>query len=233
MRSTVVFVSLLAGCLGKPSSDETVVLGDLLDEAAVPGETSAMDDETLQGLLNIGGGDNGSGAPAFMPYGPDNAWWHASTASIPDFDEAEVGYGKGDIAPNFTLIDQNGDEVELYQFYGQMVLLDVFAEWCGPCNDMAPHGQELWEEYGESGLQVLALMQQDYYYSPPEDASVNRWVDAFDLTHPVLADRDMLGSTYAVVGYPTFVLIGRDMRIVEPDMWPVDANTIGSLVTGE
>jgi cytochrome oxidase Cu insertion factor (SCO1/SenC/PrrC family) len=39
------------------------------------------------------------------------------------------GTGVGDLACNFTLQDQNGDEVELYQFTGKVILLDLFAEW--------------------------------------------------------------------------------------------------------
>ena len=61
-------------------------------------------------------------------YGPDNAWWHASASDVPP-DLAGTGWRVGDTASNFTLVDQNGDEVELYQFYGRTVLLDLFAEW--------------------------------------------------------------------------------------------------------
>ena len=61
-------------------------------------------------------------------YGPENSWWHASLSDVPG-DLEGTGYGNGDIAYNFTLNDQFGDEVELYQFYGQVIVLDVYAEW--------------------------------------------------------------------------------------------------------
>ncbi len=62
------------------------------------------------------------------PYGPENAWWHADEEDVPA-DLEGTGYSTGDVPYNFTMLDQNGDEVELYQFLGQVVVLDVYAEW--------------------------------------------------------------------------------------------------------
>jgi hypothetical protein len=61
-------------------------------------------------------------------YGPENSWWHAYSSDVSE-DLEGTGYSEGDIAYNFTLNDQFGDEVELYQFFGQVILLDVYAEW--------------------------------------------------------------------------------------------------------
>ncbi len=62
------------------------------------------------------------------PYGPDNDWWHAAAADVPA-GLAGTGWRVGDTAYNFTLVDQNGAEVELYQFYGRTVMLELFADW--------------------------------------------------------------------------------------------------------
>ena len=61
-------------------------------------------------------------------YGPENDWWHALESDLP-VDLEGTGYDEGDIAYNFQMNDQFGDDVELYQFYGQVIVLDVFAEW--------------------------------------------------------------------------------------------------------
>jgi len=66
--------------------------------------------------------------PESALYGPDNTWFHAESSALPD-GLAGSGRGTGDIAENFTLLDQFGQEVELYQFYGQVIVLDAFAEW--------------------------------------------------------------------------------------------------------
>ncbi len=66
--------------------------------------------------------------PAPEPYGPDNSWWHAMEEDVPD-DLEGSGRHEGDIAENFEFNDQFGEPVELYQFYGQVVVLDLFTGW--------------------------------------------------------------------------------------------------------
>jgi len=78
-----------------------------------------------------GGGDDGadgSGVAAPVPYGPENSWSHAVTADVPS-DLDGTGWRAGDVAHNWTLTDQYGEEVELYQFYGSVVVIDNFTEW--------------------------------------------------------------------------------------------------------
>jgi hypothetical protein len=105
-----VAASGLIGC--EDESDGDVSFGD------EGGDTGAVGAES--------GGDGGGGAAA--AYGPDNSWHHVMDDEIPA-DLGGSGYGQGNIANNFTMIDQFGDDVELYQFYGQVIALDVFAEW--------------------------------------------------------------------------------------------------------
>ncbi|MCP4922218.1 MAG: hypothetical protein GY913_35400 [Proteobacteria bacterium] len=81
-------------------------------------------------------GSDGENAPDVEPepdpepeeYGPENSWWHALAEDVPG-DLEGTGFREGDIAYNFTAVDQYGDEVELYQFHGQVIVLDMFAEW--------------------------------------------------------------------------------------------------------
>jgi len=84
------------------------------------------DDDDVVGDDDSAGDDDDTVAPA--QYGPENTWWHAMEADVPT-DLAGTGWATGDVATNFTLVDQFGDEVELYQFYGQVIVLDVFAYW--------------------------------------------------------------------------------------------------------
>ena len=54
----------------------------------------------------------------------------------------------------------------------------------------------------------------------PTAADISDWVGSFGITHPVL--RDVTGSLtpYAVIGFPTYVVIDRSMVIQNADMWP-------------
>ena len=91
-----------------------------------PGGTGGDDGGTDSGGTD-GGTDGGTTEPD-SAYGPENSWFHAMTSEVPE-GLAGTGYRSGDIAYNFTLQDQFGEEVELYQFYGQVIVIDAFAEW--------------------------------------------------------------------------------------------------------
>ena len=75
-----------------------------------------------------GGGPGGDGGDTCTEYGPSNDWFHACEEDMPD-NLFGSGLQNGQTALNFTMVDQNGDMVELYQFYGQVVVLDLFASW--------------------------------------------------------------------------------------------------------
>lgn len=155
-------------------------------------------------------------------YGPANSWFHADADVVQGGD---TGFEQGDLAPNLPLVDQFGDSVELHQFWGKIVVLDVFAEWCVPCRDHAPDGEDLWLE-ADGDVVIFAAMQQNIDTSPASAAGVSRWVDDFELSHPVLADPAHGYRDFAQGGFPTYVVLGRDLRILDPDLYPFDSDWV-------
>ena len=189
------------------------------DPASAGGEDTATTSDT--------GTVTDSAEPEPARYGPDNRWYHAEAADVPAGLEG-TGTGVGDVAPNFTLLDQDGNEVELYQFYGQVVQLVIFAAWCGPCQEEAPAIEAASVDLADDGVVVLSVMMEDVGGAPPETAELMAWVDEYAITHPVLAGPGEL-APYINGGYPTLPVIGRDMTIVKGDNFPFNEGYLSTL----
>ncbi|MFT4974667.1 MAG: thiol-disulfide isomerase/thioredoxin [Myxococcota bacterium] len=163
------------------------------------------------------------------PYGPDNRWPHAEASDVPS-GLAGTGFAPGDVAHNFSMLDQFGELVELYQFYGRVIVLDVVAEWCGTCQEMAPEGQAVWEDLGDAGLMYITVMMEDVASGPPGDDVMVRWAEDHGLSHPVVSDLSGEQSGYVTYGYPAVVVIDRDMSIITDELLPFDAGFLALAV---
>jgi protocatechuate 3,4-dioxygenase beta subunit/thiol-disulfide isomerase/thioredoxin len=105
----------------------------------------------------------------------------------------------------------NTEPLDLATLRGQVVLLDFWGTWCGPCVAELPNIQELHELYGERGLTIIAVHDNS---TPPQ--KIREFLDARELTFPVAVD-NANGTTigrYNVSAFPTKVLIDRQGRIV-------------------
>ena len=63
----------------------------------------------------------------------------------------------GSQAPGFTATDLQGRPVKLEDLRGQVVLLNIWATWCGPCRDEMPSMERLHRELGPRGLKIVAV----------------------------------------------------------------------------
>jgi cytochrome c biogenesis protein CcmG, thiol:disulfide interchange protein DsbE len=124
----------------------------------------------------------------------------------------------GSRAPSYSLYTLDGDTVDLAQYRGDVVVLNVWATWCGPCVKEIPALQRLYEKLGSEGLRIVAVSVD----SPPGilgpmgqlSSDVRQFADGFGVTFDVLYDPSGdIQRAYQVSGLPTTFLIDRDGRI--------------------
>jgi thioredoxin-dependent peroxiredoxin len=128
----------------------------------------------------------------------------------------------GKSAPDFTLPDQDGNEVTLSELRGQTVVLYFYPRADTPgCTTQACGIRDRRADYAATGARVLGV-------SPDEVAAVKKFADKFDLDFTLLADADhavadsygtwveksMYGKKYWGVQRATFV-IDADGKVAE------------------
>ena len=111
----------------------------------------------------------------------------------------------GDEAPDFVLPDIHRNQVPLSDYRGQVVLLNFWASWCGPCRIEIPSMIGVYDELHDAGFEILAINVRE------SDATASRFAKEMGMEFPVLLDsRGEVSRRYYVRGIPTNVVIDRD-----------------------
>ncbi|WP_221793690.1 TlpA family protein disulfide reductase [Oceanobacter mangrovi] len=118
----------------------------------------------------------------------------------------------GQPAPQFRLPLLNSEpepaRMGISDLHGQLVLLDFWASWCGPCRKSLPFLDELQSRYSARGFQVLAVSLDD------SAAAGLGFLQQYPVGYTNLLDVDSdVADLYQVRGMPTSVLIDRDGKV--------------------
>ncbi len=124
----------------------------------------------------------------------------------------------GDMAPGFNLETPSGEKVELASLKGEIVVLDFWATWCGPCKRGLPELQKVVNWIAENDLPVKVYGVDVWEQGSTEEkmAMVKKfWTDQ-KFTFPTLLDfSDSVVAEYGLTGIPGTFIIGRDGKVVK------------------
>jgi thiol-disulfide isomerase/thioredoxin len=108
------------------------------------------------------------------------------------------------MAPGFTLPSRSGDIVALDKLKGQVVMINFWASWCGPCRHEMPLLDQMYKRYSALGFTLLAVNVE----SDTKDAE--KWLQQTPVTFPVLFDKEnKVSKLYEVNAMPSSVFIDR------------------------
>jgi peroxiredoxin len=112
----------------------------------------------------------------------------------------------GQVAPDFTAVDPQGNIVSLSDFRGQPVWLNFWGAWCPPCRAEMPDIQAAYEQLAPKGLVLLAVSLGDQPGAAEEFAAKN------NVTFKILLDPDrtLTSAAYPVYNFPTHIFIDSD-----------------------
>jgi thiol-disulfide isomerase/thioredoxin len=111
---------------------------------------------------------------------------------------------------DFVAKDVAGKSVRLSKYQGQVVLLNFWATWCGPCRREIPSLVALYRDYKERGFVVLGVSVDK------EVALVRPYAREMKMNYPVLigAGREEFNQEFGpFIGFPTSVMLGRDGKM--------------------
>jgi thiol-disulfide isomerase/thioredoxin len=112
---------------------------------------------------------------------------------------------------SINLLD--GQKAKLADYSGKVLIVDLWATWCGPCRQEIPHLVELAKEYKGKGVEVIGLTNEN----PETDAEmVKEFSKVFNINYPIgWADAEMQsGLTQGRAAIPQTYIIGRDGKVL-------------------
>ena len=108
----------------------------------------------------------------------------------------------GTVAPNWRLKTVEGKTIALSELRGQVVVLDFWANWCGPCRKLEPLFNQLVREYQNQPVKFFTLS-----IWPDQDFNPQTYLKAHKLASTFLIGEDAVANDYGIWGLPTYYVI--------------------------
>jgi thiol-disulfide isomerase/thioredoxin len=120
-------------------------------------------------------------------------------------------------APEITVKDWiKGGPMNLRSLRGRVVMLEFWATWCKPCQEMFPKLVKLYDQQAANGLEIIALTRHYMAYRGTSEAMhdelqlIRRMIEDHGVNFPVgVAEDEKLQAIYGANGLPTVFLIDR------------------------
>jgi peroxiredoxin len=114
----------------------------------------------------------------------------------------------GQPAPDFALKSSTGENLRLSEFRGDVVMINFWATWCGPCRQEMPLLDELYQRYERVGFSLLGVNIDD------DSRKAMTMISDLGVNFPVLFDNTKeVSKLYQVNAMPVTVIVDRDGNV--------------------
>lgn len=131
----------------------------------------------------------------------------------------DCSYTVADHPCDFELKDENNKTHTLYEYYGQPIVLDLSAMWCGYCQVAASESESFQLSYSDHNLIWITVLFDDLSGDVVDQVDLQSWVDNFALSDTVTlaGSRDMIDTSgvsgFPVQSWPMFIFINDEMEM--------------------
>jgi len=130
-----------------------------------------------------------------------------------------------DPAPDFELTTFEGETFKLSDLRGNIVVLNFWAGWCGPCHGEAPVLQATWERYRDQGVVFVGVAYADH------GPSSRAFLDEFGITYLNGPDSETrISDDYDILGVPETIFIDSDGNIAETVIRRMDREELRTIL---
>ena len=111
-------------------------------------------------------------------------------------------------APDFVLKSASGENLRLSEYRGEVVMINFWASWCGPCRQEMPILDELYNQYQPLGFTLLGVNVEEN----SDDAK--NMLKEIPVSFPILFDtKSSVSKLYDVIAMPSTVLVDRSGNV--------------------
>lgn len=113
-----------------------------------------------------------------------------------------------DQAPNFTLKSTQGENLNLVEQRGQIIVINFWASWCGPCRKEMPMLESFYNRYKNLGVSVWGINVEQ------ENQAGRDFLADLNLNFPIFFDAsNTIAAAYQVEAMPTTVIVDRGGKV--------------------
>jgi thiol-disulfide isomerase/thioredoxin len=154
--------------------------------------------------------------------GSNNRWLKALAMAVVFVAPALAATTASAPAPGFKLSGRGGKNIDLAQYKGQVVMINFWATWCGPCRQEMPLLEQIHKKYKGMGFTMLGVNVE------PDPKAAEAWLaKQTPVSFPIAFDTDSkVSKLYKVAGMPSTVIVDRkgNMRVLHKGYKPGDEN---------